>query len=295
MKLMQVDRGLIHKILVITVGGIINAFGITMFLTPVKLYDSGISGTSMLLSQLTPNYLSLSIFLLLLNIPLFLYGLKVQGKQFSLLAVYAVVIYSFVAWLITDVLPIDVSVASPFAKADLLLCAIFGGILSGIGSGLVIRGGGAIDGMEVLAIIFSKGLGLTVGSFMMIYNLILYIICGITLKSWILPLYSIITYMANSTTVDYIVEGIDRAKGAVIITSKPDEISIALSEAFKSGVTKVAAKGGYSNTEKAIVYFVVNRFQVIKMKEIVHEIDEDAFITLSEIADMFSANIDKNK
>lgn len=295
MKLMRVDRGLIHKILVITVGGIINAFGITMFLTPVKLYDSGISGTSMLLSQLTPNYLSLSIFLLILNIPLFLYGLKVQGKQFSLLAVYAVVIYSFVAWLITDVLPIDVSVASPFAKADLLLCAIFGGILSGIGSGLVIRGGGAIDGMEVLAIIFSKGLGLTVGSFMMIYNLILYIICGITLKSWILPLYSIITYMANSTTVDYIVEGIDRAKGAVIITSKPDEISIALSEAFKSGVTKIAAKGGYSNTEKAIVYFVVNRFQVIKMKEIVHEIDEDAFITLSEIADMFSANIDKNK
>ena len=295
MKLMRVDRGLIHKILVITVGGIINAFGITMFLTPVKLYDSGISGTSMLLSQLTPNYLSLSIFLLLLNIPLFLYGLKVQGKQFSLLAVYAVVVYSFVAWLITDVLPIDVSVASPFAKADLLLCAIFGGILSGIGSGLVIRGGGAIDGMEVLAIIFSKGLGLTVGSFMMIYNLILYIICGITLKSWILPLYSIITYMANSTTVDYIVEGIDRAKGAVIITSKPDEISIALSEAFKSGVTKIAAKGGYSNTEKAIVYFVVNRFQVIKMKEIVHEIDEDAFITLSEIADMFSANIDKNK
>ena len=292
---MKVDKELIHKILVITVGGIINAFGITMFLTPVKLYDSGISGTSMLLSQLTPNYLSLSIFLLLLNIPLFLYGLKVQGKQFSLLAVYAVVVYSFVAWLITDVLPIDVSVASPFAKADLLLCAIFGGILSGIGSGLVIRGGGAIDGMEVLAIIFSKGLGLTVGSFMMIYNLILYIICGITLKSWILPLYSIITYMANSTTVDYIVEGIDRAKGAVIITSKPDEISIALSEAFKSGVTKIAAKGGYSNTEKAIVYFVVNRFQVIKMKEIVHEIDEDAFITLSEIADMFSANIDKNK
>ena len=295
MKLMKVDKELIHKILVITVGGIINAFGITMFLTPVKLYDSGISGTSMLLSQLTPNYLSLSIFLLLLNIPLFLYGLKVQGKQFSLLAVYAVVVYSFVAWLITDVLPIDVSVASPFAKADLLLCAIFGGILSGIGSGLVIRGGGAIDGMEVLAIIFSKGLGLTVGSFLMIYNLILYIICGITLKSWILPLYSIITYMANSTTVDYIVEGIDRAKGAVIITSKPDEISIALSEAFKSGVTKIAAKGGYSNTEKAIVYFVVNRFQVIKMKEIVHEIDEDAFITLSEIADMFSANIDKNK
>lgn len=284
----------IKKLLIITLGGIVNAFGITMFLLPVRLYDGGISGTSMLLSQLTPKHLSLSIFLLLLNIPLFIYGLKKQGKEFTLYALYAVFVYSFVAWIITDILPVDVSTMSPFANSDLLLCAIFGGILSGVGSGLVIRSGAAIDGMEVMAVIFAKKIGLTVGSFMMIYNVILYILAGLVFKSWVLPLYSIITYMAASKTVDYIVEGFDRAKGAMIITSVPDLVAKNLTETFGSGVTKIAAKGGYSNSEKGIVYFVVNRFDVPKMKELIHEIDPSAYITISDIADVFSANIEKN-
>ena len=109
----------------LTVAGIINAFGITIFLSPVKLYDSGISGTSMLLDQITPEYLSLSVFLLILNIPLFLFGLKKQGKLFTGYAIYTVAIYSLSAWLITDILPIDVSMASPLAGTDLLLCALF--------------------------------------------------------------------------------------------------------------------------------------------------------------------------
>ena len=121
--------------LMLTVAGMINAFGITVFLAPVNLYDSGISGTSMLLSQVTP--LPLSVFLLLLNVPLFLYGLKRQGAAFTIYAIYSVAVYSICAWLITDVLPIDVSMASPLAGTDLLLCALFGGLISGIGSGLL--------------------------------------------------------------------------------------------------------------------------------------------------------------
>ena len=149
--------------------GFINAFGITVFLAPVNLYDSGISGTSMLLGQLTPEYMTLSIFLLILNIPLFIYGLKKQGLAFTIYSIFAVAFYSLGAWLITDVLPIDVSMASPLAEDDLLLCAIFGGLISGVGSGLTIRFGGAIDGIEVMAVIFSKKLGITVGTFVMIY------------------------------------------------------------------------------------------------------------------------------
>ena len=107
-----------------------------MFIAPVDLYDSGISGTSILLSQLTPEWLSLSFFLMVLNIPLFLYGLRKQGVVFTIYAIYTVVVYSFGAWLITDVLPVDVSIVSPLAGSDLLLCAIFGGLISGIGSGM---------------------------------------------------------------------------------------------------------------------------------------------------------------
>ncbi len=169
--------------LFLTVAGLINAFGVTIFLAPVKLYDSGISGTSMLLSQLTPETWTLSIFLLLLNTPLFLYGLRRQGAVFTVYAMYTVAVYSLGAWLITDVLPVDVTMASPLAGSDLLLCALFGGLISGLGSGLAIRYGGAMDGIEVMAVIFAKRLGVSVGTFVMAYNIILYIICDVAWSS----------------------------------------------------------------------------------------------------------------
>lgn len=280
----------IRNILMLTVAGIINAVGVTFFLSPVKLYDSGISGTSMLLAQITPEIFSLSLFLLLLNVPLFLYGLKKQGGVFTFYAIYTVFIYSVSAWLITDILPVDVNFASPLAGNDLLLCALFGGAISGVGSGLAIRFGGAMDGIEVMAVIFAKRLGITVGAFVMIYNVVLYVICGCVINSWILPLYSIVTYAAALKTVDFIVEGLDRAKCAVIVTTAPDEVCGALTETFESGVTRLEARGGYSNTEKTMVYFVINRFQVVRLKELVHGIDPAAYITISEVADVFPAN-----
>lgn len=277
----------LSNIIMLTLAGIINAVGITLFLYPVKLYDSGISGTSMLLAQLTPEYLSLSVFLIILNIPLFLYGFKKQGGLFTFYAIYTVAIYSLASYLITDVLPVDVSIASPLAGEDLLLCALFGGVISGIGSGLAIKCGGAMDGIEVMAVIFAKRLGISVGTFVMVYNLILYIVSGFAVNSWILPLYSIVTYFGALKTIDFIVEGFDREKAALIVTEKPDEICSALSDEFKSGMTTIKANGGYSKAEKTIVYFIANRFQISKLKDIVHSIDEGAYISISEVADVF--------
>ena len=285
------DRIKLKNLIMLTFAGLINAFGVTVFLAPVKLYDSGVSGTAMLLSQITPQWCSLSLFLLLINIPLFVFGYKKQGKTFTFYSLYTVIIYSIGAWLITDVLPVDVSLASPLAGDDLLLCALFGGVISGIGSGITIRYGGAIDGVEVMSVIFSKRLGVTVGTFVMVYNVILYVICGIARGSWILPLYSIVTYAAGLKTIDFIVEGIDRSKAAMIITSKPDEICKELMDVFGSGVTKIAVKGGYSNKDKTMVYFILDRFQISKMKDIVHAVDELAYITITEVADVFKANI----
>ena len=276
-----------QNFIALTIAGCINAFGVTVFIAPVNLYDSGISGTSILLSQLTPEQFSLSFFLLVLNIPLFLFGLRKQGPTFTIYSIYTVGIYSFASWLITDVLPVDVSIASPLAGQDLLLCALFGGIISGVGSGLTIRYGGAIDGMEVMAVTFAKKLNITVGTFMMVYNVLLYIVCGVIINSWILPLYSIVTYAAGLKTVDFVVEGFDRQKSIMIITEKPDEISEALIEAFECGTTKIEAKGGYSNKDKTIIYFVVNRFQISKLRAIVSHIDKKAYVTISDVADVF--------
>lgn len=271
----------------LTAAGMINAIGVTVFIAPVKLYDSGISGTSILLSQITPAAWNLSLFLLVLNVPLFLYGLKKQGKAFTIYAIYAVAVYSACAWLITDILPVNVSVASPLAGSDLLLCALFGGVISGIGSGMAIRFGGAMDGIEVLAVIFAKKIGITVGTFVMAYNLILYIVCGVVINSWILPLYSVVTYGAALKTVDFIVEGLDRAKAATIITTNPQEICSVISETFECGITVTEAKGFYSDLPQTILYVVLNRFQIRKLKEIVEGLDNRAYISISEVAEVF--------
>ena len=273
-------------LVMLTLAGIVNAFGVVLFLTPVRIYDSGISGTSMLFAQMTG--LPLSMFLILLNIPLFLYGLSRQGISFTVRSIYAVIVYSLASAFFATLLPAEP--VSPIAGGDLLLCAVFGGIVSGIGSGTTIRFGGAIDGMEVLAVTFAKGLGLTVGTFVMVYNAVLYIIAGALVGSWVLPLYSLLTYMAGIKAVDFIVEGLDKTKAAMIITNHPDDICKALSAAFGTGVTLIDAHGYYSNEKKTMIYFVVNRFQIAKMRGIVHDIDDHAFISITEVSDLFGKN-----
>ncbi len=272
--------------LILTAAGIVNAFGVSLFLFPVKLYDSGISGLSMLLDQITPETFSMSVFLIILNVPIFLFGSKKQGISFTLYSLFTIIIYSLVSYLIMHVLPIDVDFVSPLAGTDLLLCAVFGGVISGIGSGLTIRFGGAIDGLDVLSVMFAKKIGISIGTFVMIFNTLLYIVCGIVIESWILPLYSIVTYYVGSRTVDFIVEGFDRSMCAMIVTNKAKDISAALSENFKAGGTIVSATGGYSKEEKQIIYFIVNQFQINKLKKIVTDIDSSAFISLQNVADI---------
>ena len=279
--------------LLLFAAGVINAVGVTMFLAPVHLYDSGISGTAMLLWQVTPENWTLSLFLLLLNTPLFLFGWKKQGTVFTVCSLWVVFVYSAASFVITNILPVDVSAASPFAGQDLLLCALFGGLISGIGSGMTIRFGGDIDGIEVMAVIFAKRLGLTVGAFVMAYNVLLYIAIGCFFQSWVLPLYSIVTYCAAIKAVDFIVEGLDKAKSAMIVTTKADAISDALSDAFGRGITHIGARGYYSGTDQTVIYFVVNRFQIAKMKALVTEADPDAFITISEVSDVLGRSIQK--
>lgn len=274
----------IRSLLLLTAAGIINAFGVTLFLFPVKLYDSGISGLSMLLDQITPGYLTLSAFLLVFNIPIFIFGLKKQGFTFTVYSIYTVGVYSLMSYIIMNILPIDVTFISPLAGSDLLLCAIFGGFISGVGSGMTIRFGGAIDGIDILSVTFAKKLGISIGTFVFIFNFALYTTCGVIIHSWILPLYSIVTYYVGARTVDFVVEGLDSSKCAMIVTTRADEVVEALSYKFKASGTVVNAVGGYSKEEKQVIYFIVNHFQINKLREAVHSIDEDAFIALQDVS-----------
>ena len=269
----------------LTLAGIINSVGVTLFLAPVKLFDSGISGTAFLLDMITPKYLVLSFFLVLLNFPFFIFGWKKLGIDFVVYSLYAITIYSLAALVFRNLLPIDFSNGSPFTGEDKLLSAVFGGLLSGIGSGLVIRFGGAIDGIEVMAVIFSKKIGCTVGTFVMCYNVLLYSVSALIFRSWLIPLYSIITYAVGIKAVDFVVEGLDKAKSVQIFTGSETELANILTEELGRGCTIFPAHGVYSRQDKQVILCVVNRFEIGRVKRIVKQYDPTAFVMITEVSE----------
>ena len=267
----------LRNVLMLTLAGVINAIGVTIFLAPLSLIDSGFSGTSFLLDCVTPSYLSLSLFLIVLNFPF-----------------YIISIYSLVAFLIQNVFPIDFSEGSPIVKDDKLLGAIFGGLISGLGSGLVIRYGGAIDGVEVMAVMFAKKIGLSVGTFIMAYNVVLYVVSAIVTTSWLTPLYSLIAYYVGLKVVDMVVDGLDKGKGLFIITDFPDQIAQQISCQLSRSVTILDGHGYYSNQSKKIVYVVINRFELPKLRKIVEKTDSKAFVSIHDVSEVIGTKIKFN-
>ncbi len=265
--------------------GIINAVGVTLFLAPVQLFDSGISGTAFLLDVLTPPYLVLSMFLIVLNVPFFLLGCKKVGWPFVVYSLFSIGIYSGFSLLFRNILPIDFSGGSPIVGQDILLAALFGGLLSGIGSGMVIRFGGAIDGVEVMAVLFAKRLGLTIGTFMMIYNAILYTAAALIFQSWNIPLYSIVAYVVGNKTIDFVVDGFDRGNSVFIVGRRDSDLPMQLSEALGRGVTLLEAYGGYSGEDKTLIYCVVNRFELGRVKRLVIELEPEAFMAVGDVSE----------
>lgn len=281
------------RYLFLTLAGTINAFGVTVFLLPVQLIDSGFSGTSMLLAQITP--LALSIWLIILNFPVYLFAWKRLGIKMLLSSLWAIAVYSAMSAVFQAVFPVIGEDVSPITGANLLLSSIFGGLISGIGSGLTIRSGGAIDGVEVMSLVFAKKLNLTVGTFVMIFNVVLYVVCGILFDSWELPLYSIISYAVGLKAVDFIVDGLDKAKAVMIITENPDTLLKSISDYFGRGITIFDAHGYYSDLGKKVIYVVVNRFEIARLKTIIAAADENAFVTISDISDTMGANVKLSK
>jgi uncharacterized membrane-anchored protein YitT (DUF2179 family) len=293
----------IHNFLMLTLAGIINAVGITLLLAPVGLYDSGVSGLAMFLDMLI-SVMPLWSWLIIINFPIFFFGMRKQGIPFTVYSLYAILIYSLMAAVFQNIIPTFkpnfFANGSPIVGDEMILCSIFGGMLSGIGSGLTIRYGGTMDGIETLAVIFSKRIGISVGNFVMIFNVILYFTIGVTVMAsgqgdFSIPLFSIIAYYVNGKAVDFISEGLDQAKGAIIITTHYDEVAPALSEEFGRGLTVINAKGYYSQSEKQVIYCVINRFQLPRLRSVVGRCDKNAFVTIMDISDVFGTSIKNSR
>lgn len=273
------------RLLTLLLAGAINAFGVVAFLFPSGIIDSGISGLSVLLARLTPA--SIAIFIICINLPFFAFGFKRMGLKFIVCSGIAIASYALFSYIFDSLINLD-AIMFKAVREDMLLCTIFGSVISGTGSGLTIKMGGAIDGIEVTAVVFAKKLSLTVGQFVMIFNVILYVTACFLLKDFQIGLYSIIAYAIGLKAVDFIADGFDKGKGVIVITEKSDVVAEALSAELGRGVTILNARGYYSGTDKTMLYCVVNRFEVSRLKATITSTDPSAFVTISDISEVLS-------
>lgn len=270
------------------VAGIVNATGVALFLLPSGVLDGGLSGTAILLSKITP--LHVSLFLVILNVPFFLFAIFKQGPAIAACSLVAILSYSGMTWVFQTGLGLTAKMWELVGQ-DVFLCSIFGGIISGLGSGLTIRFGGAMDGVEVMAVLFAKKIGVTVGQFVMIYNIVIYTLACFLLGNFSVGLYSIVTYAIGLKAVDFVVDGFDKGKACIIITQKGDEMASVICREMGRGITLLDSKGFYSKETKTMMYCVVNRFEIGRLKKLVNQVDDTAFVTISEVSEVMGTGV----
>lgn len=268
----------IFSFIIMTSGAVLAACALETFLIPNTILDGGVTGLSIIINKLSG--FSLSLLVLFLNIPFVYVGFKNLGKTFLFRAVYCMVLFSISLEFFKDL--------NPFTE-DMLLATVYGGSLLGIGVGLVIRFGGCIDGTESVAIVISKKTNFSVGQIVMCYNMILYSVAGF-IFGWDRALYSLLTYFITFKVIDFISEGLEQAKAAMIITSKGTHLSNEIYKRLGRTTTTIKGKGLISG-EKEVMYCVITRVEIFELKRLVEEMDESAFITILEVSDIIGNHI----
>ncbi len=272
-------------IFLITLGVFSAGFGLRGFLLPNKFIDGGAVGISLLISALTA--LSLPVLLIIVNTPFIILGYRFIGKLFAIKTAIAIATLAVVV----AVIPY------PQITQDKLLIAIFGGFFLGLGIGLAVRGGGVIDGTEVLAISLTRRLGLTVGDIILVINIIIFSAAAYVL-SVETALYSMLTYLSASKTVDFVIEGIEEYTGVTIISVKAEAIRKMIIDYMGRGVTtfkgeKGYGKRGHTEGEIKIIYTVITRLEVSKLNAEIEKLDPNAFVIMSSIKDTKGGMIKK--
>jgi uncharacterized membrane-anchored protein YitT (DUF2179 family) len=265
------------KDFILILSGIFSAaFGFKGFLLTNHFIDGGATGISLLVSIITP--IPLYMLIIAINIPFIILGYKIIGKAFAIKTTLAILGLALVV----------ATVTFPNVTNDNLLVAVFGGFFLGAGIGLAVRGGAVIDGTEVLAIYLSRKFGTTIGDIIIVINVVIFSAAAYFLSIEI-ALYSMITYLAASKTLDFIIEGIEEYMGVTIISPKSEEIKKLIIENLGHGVTTYKGKSGYGKNGESgvveIVYTVVTRLELNRLKSEIHNVDENAFVIISSVLD----------
>ena len=261
-----------------TIGILLAALALEVFLIPNRIIDGGITGISIILSFLTN--INLSIFIVIINIPFLLLGFKHLGKNFLIQSSVAMVLFSLLLEAFKQV---------NVVTSDVLLATVFGGILLGIGVGFVIRYGACLDGVETIAILINKKTSFSVGQVILLINLVIYMVAGI-LFGWDRALYSIMTYFITYKIIDIVSEGLDQAKAALIITNNSEKIAKSIYKKLGRTVTFIEGEGLISG-KKVVLYVVVTRIELRELKKIVEADDVSAFMTITDVSEVVGQHI----
>lgn len=279
-------KNLLKHIFFITLGVLLAGFGLKGFLLPNGFIDGGVTGISLLIEALT-NY-SLALLIVLINAPFILLGYFQIGKLFAIKSIAA----------ISGLAIALIFIEYPMITTDKLLIAVFGGFFIGSGIGLTIRGGGVLDGTEVLAIYLTKKTGLSIGDLILIFNIIIFTIAAYLL-SVETALYSILTYLTASKTVNLVIDGVEEYIGVTIISSKSEEIRVMIIEKMGKGVTIYNGKRGFgkqgANLDKTdVIYSVITRLEMTRLQTEIQHIDSDAFIIMNKVMNLEGGHLPKN-
>ncbi len=280
----RTTRNNIRSVIFMALGILSAGFGLEGFLIPNGLIDGGVTGISLLTNRQTG--ISLSILIILINIPFLLLGWKQIGKSFSIKSIICIAILAIVI----------IVVPYPVVTKDKVLIAVFGGFFLGAGIGLTIRGGAVIDGTEILAIFLSRKRSISVGDFIMLFNIVIFSVAAY-LNSVEMALYSILTYMAAAKTIDFILEGIEEFTGVTIISPHTERIADFIKNSMGRGLTIYTGNKGYGkrgerqNTE--IIFTVVTRLEISRLRQEVERIDPNAFIVMQSVNDTMGGMVKK--
>lgn len=274
---------ILKKMFFLALGPFVAAFALEVFLVPNNIIDGGIVGISIITSYLTKINLGLLIFVI--NIPFFFLAFNKIGKKFVIQTFYAVGMLSLALnFFQTHHMP---------TTSDLLLSTVFGGIILGTGVGIVLKNEGSLDGTEIMSLVLSKKFGFSVGEWIMTFNIFIYGAAGLVF-GWHRAMYAVMTYFIAFKVIDIVLEGFNSSKSIRIISEKSYEIGQELLEQLGIGVTYLKGVGAYSGTEKTIIYCVVSRLEMAKMKDIIRKIDPSAFMSVVDVHETHGGRIKGN-
>lgn len=272
----------IISFILLTVGAILASYALECFLIPNTILDGGITGISIIISKLTK--IPLSMLIIILNVPFIYIGYKNIGKGFLIRTIYSMSIFSLFLSIFQELEPVT---------EQILLATVFGGALLGIGVGLIIHFGGCVDGTESVSLVISKKTSFSVGQIVLIFNLIIYTVAGF-IFGIDRAMYSLLTYFITFKVIDFVSEGLEQAKAALIVTDKGSDMAKEIYNKLGRTVTTIKGKGLISG-EKEVLYCVLTRIEVFELRHIVERMDSSSFITILEVSEIIGEHIKSNK